>query len=111
MSGEEALVERLAELQLRLQHLDAMYRAREEDVQMLSQHLGQLLADSVNSSSLPPEARYLLNNGTAAAAAGHLLRLPSAYHFLPHLLLSPTSLRPAYSLSKGRSGGKLIFFT
>ncbi|XP_073974026.1 alpha-1,3-mannosyl-glycoprotein 4-beta-N-acetylglucosaminyltransferase a isoform X1 [Rhodnius prolixus] len=108
MSGEEALVERLAELQLRLQHLDAMYRAREEDVQMLSQHLGQLLADSVNSSSLPPEARYLLNNGTAAAAAGHLLRLPSAYHFLPHLLLSPTSLRPAYSLSKGRSGVSVI---
>lgn len=31
------------------------------------------------------------------------IRLPSVYNFLPHLLDDPTSLRPAYLLSKGRS--------
>ncbi|BET00575.1 N-Acetylglucosaminyltransferase-IV (GnT-IV) conserved region [Nesidiocoris tenuis] len=103
MTGEEALVERLAELQLRLQHLDAMYRAREEDVQVLSHHLSQLLSDSGNLTSLSAEARYLLNN-----TSGRLLRLPSAYHFLPHLLLSPSSLRPALALSKGRTGVSTI---
>ncbi|XP_014242781.1 alpha-1,3-mannosyl-glycoprotein 4-beta-N-acetylglucosaminyltransferase B [Cimex lectularius] len=105
MSGEEVLVERLAELQLRLQHLDAMYRAREENVQILSQHLSQLLTDSYNISGIPPEARYLIGNTTGNV---HPLRLPSAYHFLPHLLLNPASLRPAYSLSKGRNGVSVI---
>lgn len=95
MTGEEALVERMAELQLRLQHLDALYRAREEDVNVLSQHLGQVLAGETNVT----EARGLLNSTG-------LLRPPSAYHFLPHLLLGASPLRPAYCLSKGRTGGK-----
>ncbi|XP_066909573.1 alpha-1,3-mannosyl-glycoprotein 4-beta-N-acetylglucosaminyltransferase B isoform X2 [Halyomorpha halys] len=97
LSGEEALVERMAELQLRLQHLDALYRAREEDVNVLSQHLGQVLAGETNVS----EARGLLNTTG-------LLRPPSAYHFLPHLLLGQSPLRPAYCLSKGRTGVSVI---
>lgn len=97
LSGEEALVERMAELQLRLQHLDALYRAREEDVTLLSQHLGQVLAGEGNAS----EARGFLNTTG-------LLRPPSAYHFLPHLLLGPSSLRPAFCLSKGRTGVSVI---
>ncbi|KAL1131161.1 hypothetical protein AAG570_012398 [Ranatra chinensis] len=111
MSGEQALVQRLAELQLRLQHLDAMYRAREEDVHVLSQHLSQLLVDSLSAGGLTPEAKSLLRNLTGLAPpppAGHLLRLPSAYHFLPHLLLNPNSLRPAYSISKGRTGVSVV---
>lgn len=31
------------------------------------------------------------------------IRLPSVYNFLPHLLDDPSSLRPAYLLSKGRA--------
>lgn len=67
-----------------------------------------------NASALPlsPEARTLLRNLTGLRAEGgdstQLLRLPSAYQFLPHLLLSPSSLRPALSVSRARSGGQSL---
>ncbi|XP_067003248.1 alpha-1,3-mannosyl-glycoprotein 4-beta-N-acetylglucosaminyltransferase B isoform X2 [Anabrus simplex] len=124
LSQEQALVQRMAELQVRLQHLDAMHRARQEEVHVLSQHLGQLLAASgdgtglVNNSGtglplylpLSPEVRLLLRNltGLQAGDSGQLLRLPSVYHFLPHLLESPASLRPAYILSRGRTGVSIV---
>lgn len=122
MSQEQAVVQRIAELQLKLQHLDAMYREREEDVHVLTQQLGQLLMETMppggNISTLPlqlsPEARTLLRNMTGLRPGGgdapQLLRLPSAYHFLPHLLLSPSSLRPAISISRGRSGGEFLVY-
>ena len=65
--------------------------------------------------SMTPEVRALLRNLTGFADSGglnsdsptppRLLHLPSAYHFLPHLLTDPASLRPAYAYSRGRSGG------
>lgn len=69
-----------------------------------------------NASALPlsPEARTLLRNLTGLRAEGgdstQLLRLPSAYQFLPHLLLSPSSLRPALSVSRARSGGQSLCY-
>lgn len=118
MTQEQAVVQKIAELQLKLQHLDSMYREREEDVHILSQHLGQLLTEITIPPGnnfplqLSPEARILLRNMTGLKPKGgdstQLLRLPSAYQFLPHLLLNPSSLRPALCLSKGRSGGKLF---
>lgn len=115
MSQEQAVVQRMAELQLKLQHLEAMYREREEDVHVLTQQLAQLLLPSTSNMSysplaLSPEARTLLRNITGLRPGGgdsaHLLRLPSAYQFLPHLLLSPSSLRPALTISRGRVGGQ-----
>lgn len=37
-----------------------------------------------------------------------MLRLPSSYHFLPHLLDDPSSLRLRYLLSKGRNGVSVV---
>lgn len=121
MSQEQAVVQRIAELQLKLQHLESMYREREEDVHVLSQHLGQLLTETVPPGSnltyniplsLSPEAKTLLRNMTGLRPGGgdstQLLRLPSAYHFLPHLLKNPSSLRPALCLSRGRSGVSVV---
>nr|CAD7588589.1 unnamed protein product [Timema genevievae] len=123
MSQEQTLVARLAELQAKLQHLDSMHRARQEEVHVLSQHLGQLLSQAGseggnNSSGLPlylplsPEVRVLLRNLTGLRAEGgdstQLLRLPSVYHFLPHLLENPSTLRPAFCLSRGRSGVSVV---
>lgn len=111
LSQEQALVQRLAELQAKLQHLDSMHRARQEEVHVLSQHLGTLLGADGNSSSLylplNPEVRLLLRNltGLQRGDSAQLLHLPSVYHFMPHLLENPSSLRPAYCLSRGRTGG------
>ncbi|XP_039287074.1 alpha-1,3-mannosyl-glycoprotein 4-beta-N-acetylglucosaminyltransferase B isoform X2 [Nilaparvata lugens] len=110
MRQEQALVQRLAELQLKLQQLDSTYKAREEDVYLLGQQLGQLLADPATAANASAELRLLLlRNVTglrpnAGGDSSQLLRLPSTYHFVPHLLLNPSSLRPAYALSKGRQG-------
>ena len=112
LSQEKALVQRLAELQAKLQHLDSMHQARQEEVHILSQHLGTLLAADGNNSSLylplSPEVRVLLRNltGLQRGDSTQLLRLPSVYDFLPHLLESPSSLRPAFCLSRGRAGGR-----
>lgn len=112
LSQEKALVQRLAELQAKLQHLDSMHQARQEEVHILSQHLGTLLAADGNNSSLylplSPEVRLLLRNltGLQRGDSTQLLRLPSVYDFLPHLLDSPSSLRPAFCLSRGRTGGR-----
>lgn len=37
-----------------------------------------------------------------------MLRLPSSFHFLPHLLDDPSSLRLRYLLSKGRNGVSVV---
>lgn len=52
MSSEDALVQRIAELQVRIQYLDSMYRSRQEDLQQLSQHFDQSF-NADNTSNLP----------------------------------------------------------
>lgn len=57
LSHEEELVQRLAELQVRLQYLEAVYRARQEDVAAL-----QPTPDS--TAALAPAVQGLLRNMT-----------------------------------------------
>lgn len=59
-------------------------------------------------NALSPEVRILLKNVTGVQGSGELLKLPSIYNFLPHLLESPSSLRLGFQLSKGRNGGKEV---
>jgi alpha-1,3-mannosylglycoprotein beta-1,4-N-acetylglucosaminyltransferase A/B len=42
ITSEQMLIQRLAELQVKLQYLDSMYRARQEDLQQLTQHIDQI---------------------------------------------------------------------
>ncbi|XP_020798203.1 alpha-1,3-mannosyl-glycoprotein 4-beta-N-acetylglucosaminyltransferase B [Drosophila serrata] len=138
LSTEQSLTQRLAECHMRLQYLESMYRARQEDVSLLSQYLGQIQIVSRNVTGanappsppppplpvinlldgLSPEARQLLKNAShisrgGSGANGSLvhgqnIRLPNAYHFLPHLLDDAGSLRPAYLQSKGRSDVSIV---
>lgn len=119
VSSEEFLVQRLAELQVKLQYLDSMYRARQEDLQQLTQHIDHAgtVADNTTIITIPttirPEIKQLLGNMSGMTAANGLnpqimLRLPSSYHFLPHLLDDPSSLRLRYLLSKGRNGVSVV---
>lgn len=119
MSSEQFLIQRLAELQVKLQYLNSMYRARQEDLQQLTQHLDYVgnVGDNTTATILPttlrPEIKQLLRNMSGMSAANGLnppimLRLPSSYHFLPHLLDDPSSLRLRYLLSKGRNGVSVV---
>ncbi|KAG8228556.1 hypothetical protein J437_LFUL008634 [Ladona fulva] len=185
LSGEQVLVEQLAELQLRLMHLESLHRTRQEEVRMLAAYLGQVLLASPNQAavhvpnpdlspshlppnssplpiskhlsspqpypsiqpsaamvapmappppgifslpglptlnisdghvfpfvfpSLTPQLRNLLINltGQGMSPFEGSLHLPSVYSFLPHLLEDPSALRPAFTLSRGRTGVSVI---
>lgn len=129
LTAEQTLSQKLAEYQMRVQYLESMYRTKQEDVSILSQYLGltATAAASSNNSvssdnnsalssfnqvldSLSPESKAIIRNLTMSqqrfSTSG--LRLPTAYHFLPHLLDDPASLRPAYLLSKGKTGVSIV---
>lgn len=102
---------------MRLQYLESMYRARQEDVAILSQYLGLSSSTTegtnitINGSlldALSAETRAILRNMTSSPRFPASLRLPTAFHFLPHLLDDPSSLRPAYLLSHGRQGVSVV---
>ncbi|XP_055916240.1 alpha-1,3-mannosyl-glycoprotein 4-beta-N-acetylglucosaminyltransferase B [Eupeodes corollae] len=127
LSTEQTLSQRLAEYQMRLQYLESMYRTRQEDVAILSQYLGlsQSPTSSTNSGpgdntshipfntssmleALSPEARLILKNSTLSSRFPSSLRMPTAFHFLPHLLDDPMSLKPSFLMSKGRTGVSIV---
>lgn len=111
--------QRLAEFQMRIQYLESMYRDRQEDVVVLSQYLTSQTSsgtgDGANATisstildNLSPETRALLRNSSSTARLPSSLRLPTAYHYLPHLLDDPSSLRPAFLLSRGRQAVSMV---
>ncbi|XP_072396466.1 alpha-1,3-mannosyl-glycoprotein 4-beta-N-acetylglucosaminyltransferase B isoform X1 [Diabrotica undecimpunctata] len=119
ISSEETLLQRLAELQVRIQYLDAMYRSRQEELQELTQHIDQIynedntLNSSANLQELRPDIKQMLKNMSGLYAANGLnpgisVKFPSAFHFLPHLLDNPNSLKLAYLMSKNREGVSLV---
>lgn len=106
--------QRLAEFQMRLQYLESMYRARQEDVAILSQYISipspnndgtNITISGPLLDALSPETRGLLRNLSATPRFPSSLRLPTAFHFLPHLLDDPSSLRPAFLMSRGGNSG------
>ncbi|KAK9681332.1 hypothetical protein QE152_g38390 [Popillia japonica] len=120
VTSEQMLLQRLAELQAKLQYIDSMYRAKQEDLQQLSHRIDQILIPVDNGTSynalapsVKPEVKLMLRNMSGMNAANginppYMLRLPSSYHFLPHLLDDPTSLRLNYMMSKGRTGVSIV---
>jgi alpha-1,3-mannosylglycoprotein beta-1,4-N-acetylglucosaminyltransferase A/B len=102
---------------MRLQYLESMYRAKQEDVAILSQYLGLSSTNGDNNSvilngnlleSLSPESRAMLKNISSSPRFPSNLRMPTAFHFLPHLLDDPLSLKPAFLLSKGKQGVSVV---
>ncbi|XP_076262886.1 alpha-1,3-mannosyl-glycoprotein 4-beta-N-acetylglucosaminyltransferase a [Rhynchophorus ferrugineus] len=121
VNSEQVLIQRLAELQIKLQYLDSVYRIRQEDLQKLTEYMDVISSSQTNSSAtslnpnadLKPDIKQLVRNMSGLNAANGvnppvMLRFPSSYYFLPHLLDDPLSLRLAYLLSKGRTGVSLV---
>lgn len=103
--------QRLAEFQIRLQYLESMYRTRQEDVAILSQYISipspnndgtNITISGPLLDALSPETRSMLRNMSATPKFPSSIHLPTAWNFLPHLLDDPSSLRPAFLMSRGR---------
>ncbi|CAB3365848.1 Hypothetical predicted protein [Cloeon dipterum] len=114
LSLEQQMTSKMAELQLKIQHLDSLHQERLQEVRVLSSHLSHILATSksenlsVGASGVDSEAQKLLKNLTSFEWGSAALHMPSVYHFLPHLLHNPSSLKPAYQMSKGRNGVSMV---
>lgn len=116
-TAEQTMAQRVAEFQMRMQYLESMYRAKQEDVAILSQYLGfsnqngETSNMSINLNlldGLSADSRSLIRNVSASAKLPANLKLPTAFHFLPHLLDDPASLRPAFLQSKNRQGVSIV---
>lgn len=117
-TAEQTMSQRVAEFQMRMQYLESMYRAKQEDVAILSQYLGfsnqngETSNMSINLNlldGLSADSRSLIRNVSSSAKLPANLKLPTAFHFLPHLLDDPASLRPAFLQSKNRQGVSIVF--
>ncbi|XP_055598012.1 alpha-1,3-mannosyl-glycoprotein 4-beta-N-acetylglucosaminyltransferase B [Uranotaenia lowii] len=116
-TAEQTMSQRVAEFQMRMQYLESMYRAKQEDVAILSQYLGfsNQNGDAPNMTinlnlldGLSADSRSMIRNASASAKLPANLKLPTAFHFLPHLLDDPASLRPAFLQSKNRQGVSIV---
>ncbi|XP_032665148.1 alpha-1,3-mannosyl-glycoprotein 4-beta-N-acetylglucosaminyltransferase B isoform X3 [Odontomachus brunneus] len=101
MREETLLQNNIAELQAKLEHLHAKYIGSQEEINLLSHQLLQL----IESNHILPDLQLLINNGTSNITS---IKLPSIYNFLPHFLNDPNSLRPAFVQSKGKSGVSMV---
>ncbi|RZF33720.1 hypothetical protein LSTR_LSTR007748 [Laodelphax striatellus] len=114
MRQETDLMEQLAELQAELTQLDTKYRKREQELQTLSQHLDELLANpsTADANKIHADLMAFRHNAVKSTAVkveaskgSGMIRWPTVYDFLPHLLQqTPASISPPYILSKGRKG-------
>lgn len=96
---------------MRLQYMESLYRVKQEDLAVLSQYLGISPNVTINSSlldSLSPESRNIIRNMTQSQKSTSALRLPTSFHFLPHLLNDDGSLRPAFLMSKGKQDVSIV---
>lgn len=98
---ETVLQNSIAELQAKLEHLHAKYITSQEEINLLSHQLLQL----IENNHILPDVQFLLNNATTNVTN---IKLPSIYNFLPHFLNDPNSLHPAFVQSKGRTGVSMI---
>ncbi|XP_029728207.1 alpha-1,3-mannosyl-glycoprotein 4-beta-N-acetylglucosaminyltransferase A isoform X2 [Aedes albopictus] len=116
-TAEQTMSQRVAEFQMRMQYLESMYRAKQEDVAILSQYFGFTNQNGETSNmtinlnlldGLSADSRSMIRNVTASAKLPANLKLPTAFHFLPHLLDDPASLRPGYLQTKNRQGVSMV---
>ncbi|XP_055637987.1 alpha-1,3-mannosyl-glycoprotein 4-beta-N-acetylglucosaminyltransferase B [Toxorhynchites rutilus septentrionalis] len=116
-TAEQTMSQRVAEFQMRMQYLESMYRAKQEDVAILSQYLGFATqnGDSLNVSmnlnlldGLSADSRSMIRNVSASTKLPASLKLPTAFHFLPHLLDDSASLKPAFHQTKNRQGVSVV---
>ncbi|XP_066956391.1 alpha-1,3-mannosyl-glycoprotein 4-beta-N-acetylglucosaminyltransferase A isoform X6 [Macrobrachium rosenbergii] len=110
LSGEQVLVQRIAELRERLHHAEMLNQERLHDVIVLSQKFNILTHAGVGNLTngripiLSQETRELLANLSHTPD----LHLPSIYSYLPHLLHTPDATTPAFKLSKGRHSATMV---
>ena len=103
-SMEQELIKKMQSLRERLREAEFQNSARSQELISLKTKLSEIVLEKTTgtelSNSSQKSSRILFKDN-------NVLQLPSIYNFMPHLLDSPSSLKPALHISKEREGGKL----
>ncbi|XP_039287077.1 alpha-1,3-mannosyl-glycoprotein 4-beta-N-acetylglucosaminyltransferase B-like isoform X2 [Nilaparvata lugens] len=113
MCQEMVLIQQLHELQTQVIQLNDNYIKKEEELKVLRQHLDRLLNKSSTAdltkirTSLKTVSQDVTNLNPIKDTlidSSDTMELSSGYNFSSHPLLSPSSIKPAFIMSKGRTG-------
>jgi len=113
LSAEDEIVQKIAEMSVKLQHIDTLNDQRKLDLQGISVQFSSLLKLVKDHQDQFEDNNSLLNKRLAEySKQGYLagnfsqtydLSLPSVQTFLPNTLTSPNSFTPAFKISRNRA--------
>ena len=105
---DEELIKKIHSLKERLRDAEFQNSARSQELISLKAQLTALEAEKTKRTIYNKSTHKNFENSSRILFEGqNVLRLPSIYNFMPHLMDSPDSLKPALHISKDRQGGEL----
>ena len=102
------LIKKIQSLRDRLRDAEFQNSARSQELISLKAQLTEMEAAKNTRTMNKPIPNKFQNSSNIFFDSRSLLRLPSIYNFMPHLMDSPHSLKPALHISRDRQGGELM---
>ena len=101
------LIKKMQSLRDRLRDAEFQNSARSQELISLKAQLTELEAMKNTRTKDESVPNDIQNSSKLFFDNQSVLRLPSIYNFMPHLMDSPHSLKPALHISRDRQGGEL----
>lgn len=101
------LIKKIQSLRDRLRDAEFQNSARSQELISLKAQLTEMEAAKNTRTKNKSNPNDFENSSRIFFDGQSVLRLPSIYNFMPHLMDSPSSLKPALHISKDRQGGEL----
>lgn len=101
------LIKKIQSLRDRLRDAEFQNSARSQELISLKAQLTEMEAAKNTRTKNKSNPNDFENSSRIFFDGQSVLRLPSIYNFMPHLMDSPSSLEPALHISKDRQGGEL----
>ena len=104
------IIKKIQSLRDRLRDAEFQNSARSQELISLKAQLSELETAKAKNTRTSNKSH---SNGSENSPSRiffegqNILRLPSIYNFMPHLMDSPGSLKPALHVSRDRQGGKI----
>lgn len=102
------LVNKIQSLRDRLRDAEFQNSARSQELFSLKTQLSKMVAEKSTGHRTSKQYDSFKNSSRIFFENHEVLRVPSIYNFMPHLMDSPVSLKPALHVSKDREGGRCI---
>lgn len=101
------LIKKIQSLRDRLRDAEFQNSARSQELISLKAQLTEVEAANNKRTKDKSVPNNFQNSSSIFFDSQSVLRLPSIYNLMPHLMDSPSSLKPALHISRDRQGGDL----